>query len=465
MLKLTNTLTRTQEPFSPLDGQTVRMYVCGPTVHDFAHIGNLRYFVWADILRRHLKSKGWEMHEVMNITDVDDNIIEKALAAGVDIKTYTEKYGKCFLEDIDTLGIERPELLVHATEHIPEMVDLVQTLLDKGYAYREGDSVYFRISQFEAYGRLAGLDRKNLLAGARVDVDKYDKEAPQDFVLWKAPKDEREPRWETDIGTGRPGWHLECSAMSAKYLGDDIDIHCGGVDLVFPHHENEIAQSEAATGGRFVRFWVHGEHLRVEGEKMAKSTGNFFRLRDLLEKGFDPLAIRYLLVSVPYRRQLNFTFDGLHQARQSLDRIKDFLFRLRSTPVGTGESGELTDALGEARTKFEAGLDDDLNTAQALAAVFDLIRVSNTALDSGALWEDNRGAIQDWFVEVDRRLGIVPPPDKPRDHDQEVDELVARRDQARADRDFALADKVRQHLLDMNVVIEDTAAGTRWRHK
>jgi cysteinyl-tRNA synthetase len=465
MFKLTNTLTGTQEEFSPLDDSGVRMYSCGPTVHDFVHIGNFRTFVFQDVLRRHVKSKGWALRQVMNITDVDDKIIRKALAEGVDIQTYTEKYTTSFLEDSDKLGIERPEVIARATEHVPEMVALVKRLLDQGHAYREGDSIYFRISSFADYGRLARLDKSQLKVGARVEVDEYEKESPQDFVLWKAPKEEDEPSWDTEIGVGRPGWHLECSAMAMKYLGESFDLHCGGIDLIFPHHENEIAQSQAATGAPFVRFWVHGEFLKVEGEKMAKSTGNFYRLRDLLDKGFDPLAIRYLLVSVPYRKQLNFTFDGLHQASQSLGRIQAFLFRLKEMSIGPGESARLVEALNTARTQFESGLDDDLNTAQALAAVFDLIRACNTALDAGELLEDNRAAIGTWFVEVDRRLGIVPPAEESPDLDQEIEALIAQRTKARADRDFARADQVRQQLTDMNVIIEDTREGTRWRRK
>lgn len=453
MLKLTNTLTRTQEPFSPLDGQTVRMYVCGPTVHDFAHIGNLRYFVWADILRRHLKSKGWEMHEVMNITDVDDNIIEKALAAGVDIKTYTEKYGKCFLEDIDTLGIERPELLVHATEHIPEMVDLVQTLLDKGYAYREGDSVYFRISQFEAYGRLAGLDRKNLLAGARVDVDKYDKEAPQDFVLWKAPKDEREPRWETDIGTGRPGWHLECSAMSAKYLGDDIDIHCGGVDLVFPHHENEIAQSESASGAiPFSKIWMHNGLLRTSGATMSKSLGNAFNVNAALEE-YSSDAIRLWILQSHYRTNPLLDKKLIATAERSMRRIR------QTVDIEPNDSEHSVDFRSYDRRFIEA-MDDDLNTPKALAAVFDLCREINRGRDNKM---DVSGA-----VEMVRRLtGVLGlrlevPPKKAGLNDQEIEALVQARKDARDDKRWDEADTLRDQLAAAGISISDTGEDTVW---
>ena len=465
MLKLTNTLTGKLEEFSPSEGQTVRMYICGPTVHDFVHIGNFRTFVFEDILRRHLKSKGWAIKEVMNITDVDDKIIRKALEDGVDIRTYTEKYTESFLEDSDQLRLERPELIVRATDHIPEMVALVQQLLEKGHAYREGDSIYFRISEFSEYGRLARLDKRELRAGARVEVDEYDKEAPQDFVLWKGPKEENEPRWETEIGTGRPGWHLECSAMAMKHLGENIDLHCGGVDLVFPHHENEIAQSEAATGTPFVRFWIHSEHLRVEGQKMAKSANNFYRLRDLLEKGFEPLAIRYLLLSVPYRKQMNFTFDGLHQASQSLDRIKEFRFRLGSNQLAPEGVAAMCTTLEDCRARFEAGMDDDLNTAVALAAVFDLIKAANTALDRNELGAENRTEIEEWFKVIDQRLGIAPPPESFGSDDAQIEELIAARNQARGERNFARADEVRTQLLDMDVVIEDTREGTRWRRK
>ena len=470
MLKLTNTLSGKLEEFVPADGKTVRMYVCGPTVHDFAHIGNFRTFVFEDVLRRHLKSKGWALQHVMNITDVDDKIIRKAIEQGVDIRTYTEKYIESFLEDSDALGIERPEMLVRATDHIPEMVELVATLLEKGFAYREGDSIYFRISRFPEYGRLARLDQRDLKPGARVEMDEYDKESPRDFVVWKAPKDENEPRWETEVGVGRPGWHLECSAMAMKYLGDTFDLHCGAVDLVFPHHTNEIAQSEAATGKKFVRFWIHGEHLRVEGQKMAKSLGNFFRLRDLLDRGFAAQAIRYLFVTVPYRRQFNFTFAGLEQAANSMERIREFLFRLGSTSMPAESTTSMRDAFAAARDLFEQGMDDDLNTAVALGAMFDLIRAANIALDRGELGADLQGGIREWFVEIDRRLGIIPAADGASTSTSpvgaaDIEALIAERNEARRSRNFERADRVRRQLTDMGVVIEDTREGTRWRLK
>src|SRR6266571_530911 len=456
MLKLTNTLTGSQEVFTPLDGSTVRMYTCGPTVHNHAHIGNLRTYVFEDILRRHLRSKGWALKHVMNITDIDDKIINRAIEADQDIKTYAEPYTRAFFEDCGKLRIERPDIITPATDYIPEMIDLVQRLLDAGYAYREGDSIYYRISRFPNYGRLSKLDQRELKVGARVDADEYEKEEPRDFVLWKAPKDSREPRWQAPFGEGRPGWHLECSAMAMKQLGETLDIHCGGVDNIFPHHENEIAQSEAVTGHPFARFWIHGEHLLVEGEKMAKSTGNFFTLRDLVEKGYEPLAIRYLLVSVRYRKQLNFTFDGLKEAKAALDRIKEFIFRLTTAKLQPGSNPALAAAITAARDQFEASLDDDLNTSGALGAFFVLIGECNVAMAAGNLQEDNRGEIKKWLDIVDERLAIIPSMEHLVQGDEVIEALVAQRNEAKRKRDFALSDKIRQELRDRGVLIEDT---------
>ncbi len=465
MLKLTNTLTGNLEPFSPDNGNTVRMYTCGPTVYDFAHIGNLRTFVFEDILRRHLRGKGWTLKHVMNITDIDDKIINKAIETGQDIRTYTAPYTEAFFKDCETLRIERPDIVTPATDYIPEMIDLVGRLIQSGYAYPEGESIYYRISRFPSYGRLSRLDKRELKLGARIDVDEYEKEEPRDFVLWKAPKHEKEPRWEAPFGTGRPGWHIECSAMAMKQLGETLDIHCGGVDNIFPHHENEIAQSEAVTGKPFARFWIHGEHLLVEGEKMAKSKGNFYTLRDLIDRGYDPLAIRYLLVSVPYRKQLNFTFEGLDAARSSLDRIKEFLFRLKSSKFKPGKNPAISAVLTTARKQLDAALDDDLNTAQALAAVFGLIKEGNIALTDDALEEENRSEILQWFEVVEQRLGIVPTVEALVQVDEKVDSLIAQRNEARRNRDFAKADRIRQQLLDLDVIIEDTREGTKWRRK
>jgi cysteinyl-tRNA synthetase len=464
MVKLTNTLTGTLEEFTPADGTTVRMYTCGPTVHDFSHIGNFRAYVFEDVLRRHLKTK-WRLLHVMNITDIDDKIIRKAAEKGLDIRDYTAPFTAAFFEDSALLRIEKPDVITPATDYIPEMIALVQRLLDSGHAYREGNSIYFRISSFPAYGRLSRLDRRELKVGARIDADEYEKEQPNDFVLWKGPKDDTEKRWEAPFGVGRPGWHIECSAMAMKYLGETLDIHCGMVDNIFPHHENEIAQSESVTSKPFARFWLHGEHLLVENEKMAKSKGNFYTLRDLLEKGYSAAAIRYLLLSVPYRKQLNFTMASLEQAQRSLDRIKEFLFRLRTAKLAPGSNPDVTNAVGGASRQFEAGLDDDLNTAQALAAVFDLIRSCNIALDREQLGEDDRTAILNWFSEVDNRLAIIPSAEALIDRDQEIDALVAARNEARRNRDFATSDRIRKELLDRGVVIEDTREGTKWRRK
>jgi cysteinyl-tRNA synthetase len=465
MLKLTNTLTGRLEEFTPLDGSTVRMYACGPTVYNYVHIGNLRTYVFEDILRRHLLSKGWALKHVMNVTDIDDKIIKRSIETGLDIKTYTDPYTHAFFEDCEKLRIQRPDTITPATDYIPEMIEIVNRLLESGYAYREGDSIYYRISKFPTYGRLSRLDKRELKAGARVDVDEYEKEEPSDFVLWKAPKDEREPRWDAPFGAGRPGWHLECSAMAMKQLGETLDIHCGAVDNIFPHHDNEIAQSEAVTGKTFVRFWIHGEHLLVDGEKMAKSKGNFYTLRDLLERGYDALSIRYLLVSVPYRKQMNFTFDGLLQAQRSLERIKEFIFRLKTAKLAEGNSPDIAASVAQAIADVDSGLDDDLNTAQALAAVFDFIRANNIALNEGQIREDDRAQIFDFFRKVDDRLGIVPTMEELVQGDAEIESLIAKRNEARRNRDFAMSDRIRDQLLDRGVLIEDTREGTRWRRK
>lgn len=465
MLKFTNTLTGNLEVFTPKDGNHVRMYTCGPTVYDNAHIGNFRSYVWEDVLRRHLLSKGWKLTHVMNITDIDDKIIRRSVELGVDIKSYTAPFTQAFFEDSATLRIQRPDLVTPATDYIPEMVDLVTKLLATGYAYSEGDSIYFRISQFPTYGKLSRLDKRELKMGARVDADEYEKEEPRDFVLWKAPKDDKEPRWQAPFGIGRPGWHLECSAMAIKHLGATLDIHCGGVDNIFPHHENEIAQSEAVTGQPFVRFWIHGEHLLVEGEKMAKSKGNFYTLRDLTRMGHDRIAIRYLLMSVPYRKQLNFTLDGLKAAQSSLDRIKDFLFRLKSAKLQPGSDATIAASVKTSTEQFEAGLDDDLNTAQALGAMFELVREANIALSESRIREDDRAAILRFFELVDERLAIIPAEESDAKDDQEIDVLVERRNEARRNRDFAMSDQIRKELLDRGILIEDTKEGTRWRRK
>src|SRR3984885_5384830 len=372
-IHLHNTLTNRLQPLDPVHKGEVRMYTCGPTVYDFAHIGNFRTFVFQDILRRFLQSRKYRVLQVMNLTDVDDRIIQKAAAAGVSIREYTEKYVQAFLEDMDALHLEVPEELVRATDHIEDMVALIERLQKKGLTYSSEGSIYYRIAQFPAYGKLSKIDVSGMQTGVRVDVDQYEKEDARDFALWKAPKP-GEHFWETRIGPGRPGWHIECSAMAMKYLGDTLDIHTGGVDLAFPHHENEIAQSEAATGHPFVKLWLHAEHLIIDGQKMSKSLGNFFTLRDLFARGQKPSTIRFLLLSVPYRRQLNFTEDGLKQAQNSIERLRNFVDRLKASQFAPGSNAEIVKRVEKAEADFTAGLADDVNTAVALAAVFDLVR-------------------------------------------------------------------------------------------
>ena len=469
MLKLTNTLTRTTDVFAPADGATVRMYACGPTVYDFAHIGNFRSYVFEDVLRRHLRSKPWKLVHVMNITDIDDKIIRKSVELGVDIRKFTAPFTAAFFEDSEKLRIQRPDIITPATDYIPEMIQLVEQLLQSGHAYREGDSIYYRISSFPGYGRLSHLDKRELKVGARIDADEYEKEQPNDFVLWKAPKDEKEPRWTASFGVGRPGWHLECSAMAMKNLGSTLDIHCGGVDNIFPHHENEIAQSEAVTCQPFSRFWIHCEHLLVDNEKMSKSKGNFYTLRDLIDKGHSPLAIRYQLLSVQYRKQLNFTLEGLTSAQASLDRIRECIFRMKSSALLEGSNPQLSSALSTAKTQFEAALDDDLNTAQALGSIFVLIREINSALADGKLKVDNRDEILQWLAMVDERLAIIPSDSpqsqSPQVSDAEVEALIALRIEARKNRDFAESDRIRAKLYDLGILVEDTREGMKWRRK
>ena len=471
-----NTLSGNKEAFVPLHPGEVRIYTCGPTVYDFAHIGNFRTFVFQDILRRFLHSRGFQVMQVMNLTDVDDRIIAKAAAAGIGIREYTDKYIEAFLADRRALGLEQPEKIVRATENIEDMVALIERLTARGYTYTSDGSTYFSISKFPAYGKLSKLDVAGIQAGARVDVDRYDKADARDFALWKAPKP-GEFFWETRIGPGRPGWHIECSTMAMKYLGETLDIHSGGVDLTFPHHENEIAQSESATGKPFVRYWLHAEHLLVDSEKMSKSLGNFHTLRELLKQGHKPSSLRFLLASVPYRRQLNFNDDGLRQAAGSVDRLRTFALRLRQGKFSEGSSA-MSERAARAVKEFEAGLEDDLNTARALAAIFDLARDANTAMDRGEFRQgdlapvtaalDKFDAIFAVLVDDDaerlRALGLAGSDETP--GDAEIEKLVAERQAARKSRDFAAADRIRQQLADRGILLEDTRdGGIHWKRK
>src|SRR5271167_4207530 len=387
-LRLYNTLSGKIEDFHPIDGNRVRMYACGPTVYDYGHIGNFRTFIAVDLLYRFLRQSGYDVRYVMNITDVDDKIIRNAARDGVSVQQYTAKFVQAFLEDSATLSIEKP-LLVRATEHINAMADFIAGLEKKGFAYRAEDgSYYFRIAKFPEYGKLSKRDFAGMQDGARVDVDEYEKDSARDFALWKAPKP-GETYWESVIGPGRPGWHIECSVMSMEELGESFDLHAGGEDLIFPHHENEIAQSESMTGKLFARFWFHARFLLVEGEKMSKSLGNFYTLRDLVLKGYKPSSIRYLLASVPYRNQLNFTFDGLRQAAVSVERLRNFRQRLTAGSFPAGSNPEMQALAAETIDRMRTALDDDLNTAQAQAAIFEMVRSTNSALDAGGIRKDD----------------------------------------------------------------------------
>jgi len=470
-----NTLGGRKEPFVPLHPGEARIYTCGPTVYDYAHIGNFRTFVFQDILRRFLKSRGFKVTQVMNFTDVDDRIIANAAAAGVSIREYTDKYISAFLADRKALGLETPEHMVRATDNIEDMVKLIERLTAKGFTYVSDGSIYFRISKFHDYGKLSKIDSGGIQAGARVDVDQYDKADARDFALWKAPKP-GEYFWETRVGPGRPGWHIECSAMAMKYLGDTIDIHTGGVDLIFPHHENEIAQSEAATGKPFVRYWLHAEFLLMDSEKMSKSLGNFYTLRDLLAKGNKPSSLRFLLASVPYHRQLNFTQEGLQQAASSVERLRNFVARLRSGKFPAGSSTVSQTAV-KALDLFEQSLEDDLNTAQALAAVFDLIREANTAMDRGEFRQGDVAPVEQTLQRFDAIFSVLTDDDAERlralgmgadtaPSDSEIESLVAQRQAARKARDFAASDRIRQELAERGILLEDTRdGGIRWKRK
>ena len=460
-LRLFNTLTQRVEEFAPLENQSVRMYTCGPTVYHYVHIGNFRTFIFQDILRRYLLYKGYKLNHVMNITDVEDKIITAAAEQGLEIGEYTKTYTEAFLEDMEALRIQRPDLMPRATDHIPEMVELIQRLSGQGLTYEREGSIYFRIDRFPGYGKLSGIDPKELTAGGRQDADEYSKENPRDFVLWKAPKP-GEAYWDSDLGPGRPGWHLECSSMSMKYLGESFDIHCGGVDLIFPHHENEIAQSEGATGNPFVKYWIHGAHLIVEGEKMSKSRGNFYTLRDLLEKGYSPLAIRYLLSSVRYRTQLNFTLEGLGQATSALARANNFLQKTREIPADRPADDRVQEQIREAREGFEKGLDNDLNTAEALGALFTLIRRANPLLEEASVGAGQKHEILELFSAANQVFDVFEVEGNQLE-DERVQELINQREDARRRRDYTRADEIRDQLAGQGITLEDTREGTRWK--
>jgi len=476
-IRLHNTLSGKTEPFVPQTPGEVKMYTCGPTVYDYAHIGNFRTFIFQDILRRFLILRGFKMMHVMNLTDVDDRIIANAAAARVDIREYTEKFANAFFEDCKTLSVEAPEHWIRATDHIPEMVQLIEQLQQKSFTYDSEGSIYYRIAKFPAYGKLSKIDLTGIQAGARVDNDRYEKESARDFALWKAPKP-GEHFWKTEIGKGRPGWHIECSAMAMKYLGDTLDIHTGGIDLAFPHHENEIAQSEGATGRTFSRYWLHAEHLLVEGEKMSKSLGNFYTLRDLFAKGYRPSSLRFALASVPYRRQLNFTFDGLRQAASSIERLRTFATRVKQEKFPAGSNPAMAERIAKAGNDFDAGLADDLNAAVALAAMFDFVREANIAMDKGEFKQAEVATAQDFLAKFDQVFAVIQDDDAAKlkalgfgsaeDElsDGDVERLIAERNAARTRRDFATSDRIRKELVDRGIILEDSRDGSvRWKRK
>jgi len=460
-----NTLTRRKEKFVPLEKGKVKMYTCGPTVYDFAHIGNFRAFVFEDLLRRWLEYCGYKVIHVMNITDVDDKTIAAARKKGISLREYTEHYTQAFFEDITALNIEKAHYYPRATEHIPEMVALIKKLLEKGYAYRgEDGSIYYDISKFKDYGKLSKIRVKELKPGARVKVDEYGKEEAHDFALWKAwDEEDGDVFWETELGKGRPGWHIECSAMSMKYLGETFDIHCGGVDNIFPHHENEIAQSEAATGKQFVRYWLHNEYLLVEGRKMSKRFGNYYTLRDLLAKGYDPKAIRYLLMSTHYRQQLNFTFEGLEAAKNAVDRLTNFMYRLLDAD-GEGCGEKIWVLMENVQKRFEEAMCDDLNIAVALAAIFNFVREVNKLMDDKKLSRGEAEQVYELMMRFDKVLGVIGDVKKEEEKlPKEAEELIRKREEARKARDWETADKIRERLKAMGVIVEDTPQGVKWR--
>jgi cysteinyl-tRNA synthetase len=490
-LRLYNTLSGTVDELSPQAGQPLSMYACGPTVYDYGHIGNFRTFLQVDVLRRTLKLLGVPVRHVMNITDVDDKIIRNAAAAGIPIDKYTDRFEKAFFEDLDSLRVERPEIIARATEHIPKMVALIQKLAAAGAAYQTEDgSWYFRLASFPDYGKLSKKDLSGMEDGARVDLDEYEKDSARDFALWKAAKP-GETSWDTPIGRGRPGWHIECSAMAMEYLGESFDLHAGGEDLMFPHHENEIAQSESVTHKPFARHWMHVRFLLVDGRKMSKSEGNFFTLRDLLLKGYKASAIRLALISVPYRHQLNFTFDGLIEATNAIERLRTFHQRLLGGNFAEGSNPALQEAAKTAQAEYVAALSNDLNTAEARAPIFDLLRAANTAIDQSQLFSEDKTAILAVLASFDSVFDVIADHDaEPTRHavewaeqsgrladvapeliarqgltDEAIDALVAERTQAKKQRNFARADQIRNELAEKGIVIEDSKDGVRWKRK
>lgn len=466
MLRFFNTLSRQIEEFQPQEDGKVRMYICGPTVWNFAHIGNFRTFIFGDVLRRYLKFKGYEVTHVFNLTDIDDRIINEAKTRNISIDEFTAPYITAFWEDFDALGMERPEVTPRATHHIQEMIDIISTLLENGHAYESEGSIYYRITAFPDYGKLSRINFSGNISGgsARIDTDKYEKEDARDFALWKLVGEDEEPGWDAPFGRGRPGWHIECSAMSMKYLGETLDIHAGGQDLQFPHHENEIAQSEGSTGKIFSKYWIHSEFLKIDDVTMSKSKGNFFTFRDLREQGYSALAIRYLLLSVPTRKQLNFTFEGLQAAESTVERLRNFRSLVTEAIAEPGSDPNVSQLIKKASTEFVEAMDDDFNTAAALAVIHDLVREINTVLAEEKLLEDDRRAVLDFIASVDSVLGIFGKEDSVI-LDEEIEDLITERQTARQQRDFARSDEIRDLLAEKGIILEDTKDGVRWKRR
>jgi cysteinyl-tRNA synthetase len=462
---LFNTLTRKKEAFNPLVAGKVKLYTCGPTVYDYAHIGNFRAFLFEDLLKRWLTYRGYKVTHIMNLTDIDDKTIKGSQKQGIPLRQFTEFYVKAFFEDIKALNILPADVYPKATENIPEMIALIKTLMAKGVAYRgEDGSIYFSVTKFPEYGKLSHLKVCELKAGARVCQDEYAKEEAQDFALWKTwTVEDGDVFWETELGKGRPGWHIECSAMSTKYLGETFDIHCGGVDNMFPHHENEIAQSEAASGKTFVNYWMHNEHLQVEGKKMSKRFGNFYTLRDLLAKGYDPIAIRYLLISTHYRQQFNFTFEGLEASKAAVERLRNFVRRLHEVE-GTTATGKVKVLMDKLEACFGGSMDDDLNVAISLSSLFDFVREMNSLLDANLVSKQEAADIGGLMMGLDTVLGVIGRVEVEEALPEDIDALVQKREVARKAKNWKEADTIRTQLKSMGIVLEDTAQGIRW-HK
>ncbi len=461
MIRFFNTLSGKLEPFHPITQGKVKLYTCGPTVYDYAHIGNFRAYMFEDLLKRFLVFMGYAVTHVMNITDVDDKTINGAHADGISLQDFTKKYIDSFYKDIDTLKITRADHYPKATEHIPEMARMIKGLLDKGYAYEKDGSIYFSIAKFPDYGRLSKINLEELKPGERIESDEYEKDSVNDFALWKHKK-EGEPFWETEVGSGRPGWHIECSVMSSKYLGETFDIHCGGTDNIFPHHENEIAQSEAYFGKKFVNYWLHCHHLIVDGEKMSKSKGNFYTMRDLLKKNVDPSVLRFLLISTHYRKMLNFTFEALDQANASLQRIKDFLFELNNHPFKEGESKAVSKIIEKTQKNFTDGLSDDLNISVALRALFDMIREVNSLIAEEKIFSQDAENLRGFIHSLGSVLAVLPE-EKEELLPADIMRKIEERENARKEKNYTRADAIRDELLEHGIVLEDTKDGVRWK--